>query len=115
VAGDTSALALGEKYLAQRLAGVTGVEAWAMSSLLGALDLYLHPKVLVVTDGTNRDTLLATARKAYSPTLCVAGPWAQPSILEEKSGAGGRARAFVCSGPTCSPPVDNSAELLALL
>jgi uncharacterized protein YyaL (SSP411 family) len=115
VAGDTDALALAEKYLAQRLAGVTGVEAWATSALLAALDLYLHAKVLVVTEGSGRDELLSAARRSYTPTLCVAGPWAQPSILESKAGAGGRARAFVCTGPTCSPPVSEVAELLALL
>ena len=32
-----------------------------------------------------RNAELATARAAYSPTLCIAGPWAAPSILEGKT------------------------------
>jgi uncharacterized protein YyaL (SSP411 family) len=115
VGGDAGALALAEKYLAQRLTGAAAPNAWATSALLGALDLYLHAKELVVTDGANRAELLAAARSVYSPTLCIAGPWAQPSILEGKTPAGDRARAFVCTGPTCSPPTGDPAALRALL
>jgi uncharacterized protein YyaL (SSP411 family) len=115
VAGDTAALELAEKYLAQRLTSTTAVNAWSTSSLLAALDLYLHEKVLVVTEGQGRDELLATARKTYAPTLSIAGSWAQPSILEGKTADGARARAFVCTGPTCSPPVTDAAALVALL
>jgi uncharacterized protein YyaL (SSP411 family) len=115
VGGDASALALAEKYLSQRLTAATGVNAWATSALLGALDLYLHGKVLVVTEGAGRAELVAAARRTYAPTLCVAGPWAQPSILEGKTAAGERARAFVCTGPTCAPPVSEPTELVALV
>jgi uncharacterized protein YyaL (SSP411 family) len=114
VAGDAGALALAERYLAQRLTGTATANAWATSSLLAALDLYLHSKVLVVTDGAGRDALLAAARATYAPTSCIAGPWAQPSILEGKT-AGARARAFVCTGPTCAPPVDAPEPLRELL
>ena len=82
---------------------------------MAALDLYLHHKVVVVTEGEGRDALLVAARRAYCPVLCVAGPWAQSSILEGKTPDGARARAFVCTGPTCSPPVSDSAELAALV
>jgi len=115
VAGDGEALSLAERYLAQRLTGTTGVNAWATSALVGALDLYLHAKVCVVTPGAGRDELLISARRAYSPTLCIAGPWAQPSILEAKNPLADRARAFVCTGPTCSPPTDDPGELLSAL
>jgi uncharacterized protein YyaL (SSP411 family) len=115
VAGDADALALAEKYLAQRLAAATGVDAWATSTLLAALDLYLHEQVLVVTEGEGRDELLTAARRAYAPALCVAGPWAQRSILDGKTPDGARARAFVCTGPTCAPPVTDAGALLALL
>src|SRR3569623_95179 len=108
-AGDQAALALAEKYLAQRLAGTTGVNAWATSALMAALDLYLHAKVLGAV-GPNRDALLAAARKVYAPTLCIAGPWAQPSVLEGKT-----AGAYVCTGPVCTPPVSDPAALAALL
>jgi uncharacterized protein YyaL (SSP411 family) len=115
VAGDAGALAMAEKYLAQRLAGATGVEAWATSALLAALDLYLHAKVLVVTEGTGHDELVRAAWRSFSPTLCVAGPWAQASVLDGKDSVRGDARAFVCTGPTCSPPVTEPGELLELL
>jgi uncharacterized protein YyaL (SSP411 family) len=116
VAGDEAALALAERYLVQRLAGATGVNAWATSTLLGALDLYLHAQVLVVTEGAGRDALLTAARRAYAPTLCIAGPWASASVLEGKTPAPeGLARAFVCTGPTCSAPVTEPAALDSLL
>ena len=116
VAGDEAALKLAERYLVQRLGAATAANAWSMSALLVALDLYLHAKVLVVTDGDDRDTLLATARCSYAPTLCIAGPWAAPSITDGKAtGPDGRARAFVCTGPTCSAPVSDPIELATLL
>jgi uncharacterized protein len=116
VAGDEAALALAERYLVQRLGGATAANAWSMSALLAALDLYLHAKVLVVTDGDDRDTLLATARCSYAPTLCIAGPWAAATITGGKAtGDDGRARAFVCTGPTCSAPVSDPIELATLL
>jgi len=116
VADDAGSLALAEQYLVQRLTGATGVNAWATSALLGALDLYLHAKVLVVTEGANRDALVAAARRMYAPTLCMAGPWAARSILDGKTpGPDGRARAYVCSGPQCSLPVTDVGKLVALL
>ncbi|HEX3761700.1 MAG TPA: thioredoxin domain-containing protein [Kofleriaceae bacterium] len=115
VAGDAEALALAETYLVQRLTGTTTGNAWAASGLLAALDLYLHAKVLVVTEGAGRDRLLAAARRVYAPTLCIAGPWAAPSILDGKTPAGDAARGFVCTGPTCAPPVTEPAALAALL
>ncbi len=115
VAGDADALALAEKYLVQRLTGPTPANAWASSGLLTALDLYLHAKVLVVTEGAGRDALLIAARGTYAPTLCIAGPWASASILDGKASANGAPRAFVCTGPTCAPPVSDAAGLLPLL
>ncbi len=116
VAGDAAALGLAEHYLVQRLTGDAAVNAWASSALLAAMDLYLDAKVLVVTEGAGRDALLATARRTYAPTLCIAGPWASASILAGKTpAADGTARAFVCTGPTCSAPVSDPAALAALL
>ena len=116
VGGDESALALAEKYLVQRLAGAAGVNAWASAALLAAMDLYLHSQVVVVSEGRGRDALVAASRAVYSPTTCLAGPWASPSVLEAKTAAAdGAARAFVCSGPTCAPPVTEPAALVSLL
>jgi uncharacterized protein YyaL (SSP411 family) len=115
VGDDREALALAETYLVQRLTGAATANAWASSGLLAALDLYLHAKVLVVTEGDGRDRLLAAARRIYAPTLCIAGPWAAPSILDGKTPAGATARGFVCTGPTCSAPVSDPAALTALL
>ncbi len=64
---------------------------------------------------TNRDALIAAARQSYAPTLMLAGPWAAPSILEGKVPApDGAARAYVCSGQTCSAPVTTTSALLPL-
>jgi hypothetical protein len=115
VAGDAAALTLAETYLVQRLTGATEGNAWANAGLLAALDLYLHAQVLVVTEGAGRDRLLAAARRTYAPTLCIAGAWAASSILDGKTPAGDQARAFVCRGPTCSPPVTDPSALTALL
>jgi uncharacterized protein YyaL (SSP411 family) len=84
--------------------------------LIAALDLYLHAQVLVVTAGDGRDALISASRQTYAPTLCLAGPWAAPSITEGKDpDTNGAARAFVCTGPTCSPPVRAPGELARLL
>jgi uncharacterized protein YyaL (SSP411 family) len=115
VGNDPAALSLAETYLVQRLTGTTEGNAWANAGLLAALDLYLHAQVLVVTQGADRDGLLAAARRSYAPTLCIAGPWAASSILDGKTPAGDRARAFVCRGPTCSPPVTDAGALMDLL
>ncbi len=116
VAGDAAALALAETYLVQRLAGATGANAWANSALLAALDLYLKPRMVVISEGTGRDDLLEAARGAYAPTLCLVGPWAQASLLEGKTaGTDGSARAYVCSASACSPPAAKPAQLAELL
>jgi uncharacterized protein YyaL (SSP411 family) len=115
VGGDALASALAERYLAERLTGPGAASAFALSRLLGGLDLYLHGQVLVVTEGPNRDALIAAARRAYAPTLMIAGPWASAEVLAGKTSADGRARAFLCRGQSCSAPVDTTAELEALL
>jgi len=113
VGGDAGALELAERYLVQRLAtDAKPGHAWATSALLAALDFYLKPRIVVVTEGTGRDLLLATARGAYVPTLAIAGPWAAPTFLEGKTpGPDGAARAFVCSATACSPPTSKPDQL----
>ena len=114
-AGDAEALALAEKYLAQRLAGddrrqrVGDVGAARPRSTCTCTR-----RCWSSTEGAGRDELLAAARRAYAPTLCIAGPWAQPSILEGKTPRRRRARSCA-RGPTCSPPVTEPAALAALL
>ncbi len=115
VGGDDAALSLAEKYLVQRLGGSVAPNAFANSALFAALDYYLHSKVVVVTDGPDRDALIAAARRTYSPTLSIAGPWASSSVLDGKTSTDGAARAFVCTGPTCAPPVTTAADLVPLL
>jgi uncharacterized protein YyaL (SSP411 family) len=119
VSGDASALELAERYLVQRLGGSGGnvtATAFAQSRLFAGLDLYLHGQVLVVTGGRGRDRLIEAAGRAYAPTLMLAGPWASGDVLAGKTdGSDGQARAFVCRGQTCSPPVDTTGELAELL
>ncbi len=116
VGGDAEAGALAERYLAERLTGPGAATAFALSRLMAGLDLHLHGQVLVVSDGDGRERLLDAARRADAPTLLIAGPWASDDVLAGKTaGEGGRARAFLCRGQTCSAPVDTTAELQALL
>jgi uncharacterized protein YyaL (SSP411 family) len=115
VAGDAGALALAERYLAQRLVGAA-VSPLAASKLYTALDLYLHHDVVVITDGAGRDELLTAARRAPAPGRLLAGPWASADLLAGKApAAGGRAQAFVCHGQTCAPPTTDPAALRELL
>jgi uncharacterized protein YyaL (SSP411 family) len=115
IAGDADALALAERYMARRLAsGALG--PLGAARLLCALDTYLHAQCVVVTDGAGRDELLTAARRVYAPSRLLAGPWAAASVLDGKTpAAGGKARAFVCKGPVCSPPVDAPGALRDLL
>ncbi|MCE9574692.1 MAG: thioredoxin domain-containing protein [Deltaproteobacteria bacterium] len=116
IGGDASATALAERYLAERLTGPSAASAFALSRLLGGLDLYLHGQTLVITEGEGREALLTAARRAYAPTLAIAGSWASDELRAGKTpGPGGRARAYLCRGQTCSAPVETPVELQALL
>jgi uncharacterized protein YyaL (SSP411 family) len=113
--GDAGALALAERYLAQRLNGAS-ISPLAASRLYGALDVYLHHAVVVVTGGAGRDELVTAARRVHAPGRIVAGAWASAELLAGKADApDGRAQAFVCRGQTCSPPVTDGAALRELL
>ncbi len=114
VAGDDAALAIAERYLTRRL-GSGALGPLGAASLLAALDDLLHAQVVVISDGDGQAALELAARRAFAPSRMLAGPWAAPSVREGKTAAGGRARAFVCRGSTCSPPVDEPAALTALL
>jgi uncharacterized protein len=115
VGGDAEALALAEKYLAQRLVGAS-ISPLAGARLYTALDLYLHHDVVVITGGAGRDELLAAARRAHEPARLLAGPWASAELLAGKTDAAdGRAQAFVCHGQTCAPPTTDAATLVELL
>jgi len=71
---------------------------------------------VVVTAGDGAAALREAAARAFCPTLAVAGSWAQATILDGKAAdANGRARAYVCSGPSCSAPVSDPDALRALL
>jgi uncharacterized protein YyaL (SSP411 family) len=104
-----------ERYLAAR-APAAAAEPYVASRLLAALDDYLHPIELVVSDGAGADALRDAARRAYAPTLMIAGAWAQPSLREGRGPtADGRAQAYVCRGQACDAPVTDPAALAVLL
>jgi hypothetical protein len=115
MAGDERGLKVAETYLAGRAPQAAG-NVFAGSRLLGAVDWYLNAAEVVVTNGAGRDELLTAARRAYAPTMMIAGPWASPSILDGKSDSpDGAAQAYVCRGQSCSAPVSDPAALLGLL
>jgi uncharacterized protein len=109
-AGDAAALDIAERYLAGRVPQ-TVTNPFMGSRLLAALDLYLHGIELLVSDGDGRAELLAAARRAYAPTLMVAGSWASEEIRAGKQAAAGRAQAYVCRGATCAPPTTDPEAL----
>ncbi len=106
-ADDKDALALAERYLAQRLGG-GDASPFGVSRLLGALDRLLHGEVLVVA-GDGADALKTAARRVYAPNLMIAGPWSG-ALLDGKTDG-----AYVCRGNTCLPPVRDPAALAATL
>ncbi|MBP6632139.1 MAG: thioredoxin domain-containing protein [Kofleriaceae bacterium] len=113
IADDRAALVLAERILRERLPGAQPV---AQARLYCALDTLLHHDVLVVTAGAGADDLRAAARACFAPSLMLAGPWAAPSWHAGKAaGPGGVARAYLCRGTTCSPPIDTPAALVAAL
>ena len=113
--GDESAREIAETYLAGRGAGAAE-NFFSASRLLAALDYHLHGAELVVTEGEGRSQLLQAARRAYAPTLMLAGPWASEFILDGKRpAADGAAAAYLCRGQTCSPPVTDVGQLVSLL
>jgi len=115
VAGDERAFGIAEAYLAAR-APQAAAQPYMASRLLAGLDLYLHATELVVSEGPGREELLAAARRAYAPSLMIAGPWASESIRAGKQAAAdGRSQAYVCRGQACSPPAGAAAELVELL
>ncbi len=116
VAGDGEALALAERYLAQRLATVDEQTALATPGLLLALDLYLHHQVVVVSDGAGAEELRTAARSVALPSVLLGGAWASASWREGRGpDARGHAQAFVCRGATCLTPTSEPAALVAQL
>ncbi len=114
MSGDDHALEVAETYLAQRIPRAQQA-LFAAGRLLGSLDWYLHATEVVVTEGAGRQELLTAARRAYAPTMMLAGPWASEAILGGKAALDGRARAYVCRGQTCSAPVTEVDALVELL
>ncbi len=116
VAGDAAALALAERYLAQRLTGAAAGSPFGASTLYLALDRLLHGQTLVASDGDGRDALVAAARAAYAPTLSIAGAWASAELLAGKGpAADGRALAYLCRGQSCAAPTSDAAALVTLI
>ena len=113
--GDEDALAIAERYLRKRVPQAVD-NPFATSRLLASLDLLLNGAYIVFSDGTQRDVLRESFHRLYCPTTLVAGPWAQPSIHEGTIPASdGAARAYVCQGRSCSPPIASASELEEVL
>jgi uncharacterized protein YyaL (SSP411 family) len=103
--------------LARRL---SGAGLFAAGSALGA-GLLTTPGVTVVVEGSGEpaDALLRAARRSWHPNLWVfAGrpvpPFALPATLPPPE-PGAPARALVCAGTSCAPPVTEPAALPATL
>jgi hypothetical protein len=115
VTDDAAALAVAERYLRERL-GEPGAAALASGRLLAVLDLLLHHRLVVLSDGAGARELAAAVGRAAAPTTCVVGPWAAASLREGKGAApDGAAQAYVCRGATCSAPLREPDALIAAL
>ena len=116
LADDSAALALAERYLAERVIGSGTVNPLSHPRLLSALDRYLHGAVLVVSPGEGHEALLTAARRSYAPTTAIAGEFAAPALRADKiATATGQAQAYLCQGQACSAPVTDAAALQQLL
>ncbi len=92
----------------------------AMPAMLAALDFRLADRQRAVIAGGNdaaeRAALLVAAHRVFAPNKVVLGnqPPAEPfaCTLPAKDG---RATAYICVGTTCRPPIQDPAELTAVL
>ncbi len=78
--------------------------------------------VRVVVEGTGEDAaaLYSAARRAWHPNLWVfrgtpPAPFSVPEELAAAASAGGAARALVCWGTHCAPPITDPARLVAAI
>ena len=116
LADDSEALALAERYLAERVIGSGTVNPLSHPRLLSALDRYLHGAVLVVSPGEGHEALMTAARRSYAPTTAIAGEFAALALRADKAAtAAGLAQAYLCQGQACSAPVTDAAALQQLL
>ena len=99
---------------------VGGAGLFVAGSALAAGLLTTPPATVVVEgEGANADALLRAARRAWHPNMWVFSghpppPFSLPGELEGQS-ASKEARALVCLGAVCAPPVTDPRELGPLL
>jgi uncharacterized protein len=125
-----------------RLSSLTGEERWkqeatrlrkaaqrrldhaglfAAGTALAAIKLEVEPaRVVVEGSGPESDALYAAALRAWHPNAWVfrglpPEPFSSPEELRSVSGASASARALICFGTRCLPPVTEPAEIAARL
>ncbi len=101
-----------EAYLGSRLPGNQGT-ALACSSLLSALDGYLHNKVVYVTNGEGASELRQTAWRYGGAS--VVGEWLESSLSVNKDDSEGKAQAYLCNRGECRLATSKPEELLKML
>ncbi len=107
-------VAAGEKTLrlfAERLQ----MQPQAVPQLLIALDFSLEEPKRVVIVGPGRKALAQAAHRAYQPNKVVLGAEGPVEPFAKTLKSEGKARAFVCTGTECKPPVAEPEELKKLL
>jgi len=94
---------------------------FAHCALLDALEEQLDPPEIVIVRGTGRRPAewARTARLVYAPRRLVfeipADAAGLPDALAEKTSPESGARAWICRGTTCLPPVDSLSGLTSAL
>ncbi|HEU6449384.1 MAG TPA: thioredoxin domain-containing protein [Verrucomicrobiae bacterium] len=91
----------------------------AMPFMLHALDFSLQePKRIVIAGDTNSSNyreMLRAANSVYAPNKIVSGNSGAVQPFARTLPAKGNATAYVCTGNTCQPPINDSAALKELL
>ncbi len=99
---------------------ISGAGLFAAGSALAAGLLEIAPATVVVEGrGAARDALVRAARRAWHPNAWVFDgrppvPFSLPADLDLGS-ASAEARALVCAGTSCAPPVTDPAEIATVL
>jgi uncharacterized protein YyaL (SSP411 family) len=88
----------------------------AHAFLLHAVDFWLdEPRRVVLTGGEGENDLLAAAHSVYQPNKIILGNTGNVEAFTKTLPTAARATAYVCTGQSCQPPVQNADALAKLL
>jgi uncharacterized protein YyaL (SSP411 family) len=109
--GETSYLDAAERTL-HALLGEAGQHPASCNTLLTALEESLHPGEIVVIRGPEEEAWVwaQSAMSSYAPRRMVVALPPESASLPDRP-ARGQLTAYVCTGRSCSPPIESGEEL----